>query len=290
MTAEQTYLEHLQTIERIAAFVARRNHLNPDEAGDFTQEVYARLLDDEYGIIRKFESRSSFSTYLTTVTMRLYQQWRTEQWGKWRPSAEARRLGDKAITLERLLTRDGYTFAEAVNVLTTPSSSDYTLAELEAIYDRLPLRPPRPKFVSDETASDTIAVEADAGDRVEMHDRERSNRKVASALDPLLKSMESEDRLILQLRFWQVKKVPEIAARLQLDQKKLYKRLDRLFLKMRKALEEAGIDKSDIDTLIRSGDQEIRLAFPAEGETPPPGPSNDRGGNKIAGRGKRKLR
>jgi RNA polymerase sigma factor for flagellar operon FliA len=284
MTAEQTYLEHLQTIERIAAFVARRNHLNPDEAGEFKQEVCVRLLEDEYGIIRKYESRSSFSTYLTTVIMRLYQQWRTEQWGKWRPSAEARRLGDKAITLERLLTRDGYSFTEAVNVLTTPSSSSYTLAELEAIYIRLPPRNPRPTLVSDDAAPDMVAVDADAEDRVEVHDRERANRKVGAAVDRLLESMDPEDRLILQLRFWKALKVPEIARRLHMEQKKIYKRLDRIFLMMRHALEEAGVEKADIAMLLRSGDQEIRFAF-LIGEIGPDGPSNDRGGNTEGGEG-----
>src|SRR6185295_1916310 len=111
MNPEETYLQHLPTIERIASFVARRNHLNADEAAEFTQEVRFRLFDGDYAIIRKFEGRSLFSTYLTTVIGRLFHQWRVEQWGKWRPSAEAKRLGDKAIALERLLSRDGYTFA-----------------------------------------------------------------------------------------------------------------------------------------------------------------------------------
>jgi len=279
MTAERTYLENLRTIERIAAFVAHRNHLNPDDAGEFTQEVRVRLIDDDYAIIRKFESRSSFSTYLTTVILRLFQQWRTEMWGKWRPSAEARRLGDKAMTLERLLTRDGFTFEEAVNVLTTPAASPYTRAELESIYLRLPLRTPRPVLVSDESAPEIIANGAESDDRVEMHDRERAARNVAAAVDRLLETMEPEDRLILQLRFWQALKVPEIAQRLRMEQKKIYKRLDRLFVAMRRALEEAGVAKSDIGTLLCRGDQDIRFAFPVpSGENRGPGPSHDSGG------------
>jgi len=279
MSAERTFLENLRTIVRIASFVARRNHLNTDEANEFVQEVQARLIYDDYAIIRKFESRSSFSTYLTTVIVRLFQQWRVELWGKWRPSAEARRLGDKAITLERLLTRDGFTFDEAVKVLTTPASSPYTKAELEAIYVRLPLRAPRPMLVSDDAAPDMIAVDADADDRVEMHDRERAARNVAAAVDHLLESMDPEDRLILQLRFWQALKVPEIAQRLQMEQKKIYKRLDRLFVAMRHALEEAGVAKSDIGTLLCRGDQEIHFAFPyPAGEIRRFGPSQDSGG------------
>lgn len=259
MTAEQTYQEHLETIRRIASFVAHRNHLNPDEVKDFTQEVCLRLLDDDYAIIGKFEGRSSFSTYLTTVIMRLYQQWRVAMWGKWRPSAEAKRLGDKATTLERLMTRDGYTFSEAVSVLTTPESSQFTVEELEAIYIRLPPRNPRPTIISGEVSPDVAAADANAADRVETQERRRIARKVGEALDRKLAGMDAEDRLILQMRFWKAMKVPEIAQRLHLDQKKIYKRLDRLFQVVRRALEESGVSKSDVAALLSSGDQEIRI-------------------------------
>jgi RNA polymerase sigma factor for flagellar operon FliA len=279
MTPEATYLENLRTIERIASFVAHRNHLKPDEATEFVQEVRVRLLDQDYAIIRKYEGRSSFSTYLTTVILRLCQQWRVEQWGKWRPSAEAKRLGDKAIMLERLLTRDDYTFDEAVKELTTPGSSQYTRAELEAIYVRLPLRLPRPVFLSDGATPDISAADSDADDRVEMHDRERVARNVAAAADRLLESMDAEDRLILRLRFWQALKAPEIAQRLRMEPKRVYKRLDRLVVVMRQALEKAGITKADIATLLCHGDQEIRFGFPyGEREISPSGPSHDPGG------------
>src|SRR5688572_4504105 len=173
MTAQELYLQNLRSIERIAASVARRNHLRGDEAAEFTQEVRVRLLEDNYAVIRKFEGRSSFSTYLTTVIVRLFHQWRVEQWGKWRPSAEAKRLGDKAIILERLISRDGYTFDEAVRILTTPGGAQFTVAELEAIYLRLPLRNPRPVVVSDDMLPESVASDGYADERVEMHDRER---------------------------------------------------------------------------------------------------------------------
>src|SRR5688500_20209685 len=119
MTAQELYLQNLRSIERIAASVARRNHLRGDEAAEFTQEVRVRLLDDNYAVIRKFEGRSSFTTYLTTVIVRLYHQYRVAQWGEWRASAEAKRLGDEASTLERLGTRDGCTLAAAAEVRRT---------------------------------------------------------------------------------------------------------------------------------------------------------------------------
>lgn len=277
MNPEKTYTENLRTIERIATFVAHRNHLGPDDAAEFTQEVRVRLLEDDYAVIRKFEGRSSISTYLTTVITRLFHQWRIEQWGKWRPSAEAKRLGDRAITLERLLTRDGFTFAEAVEILTTPAGSEYTIGELESIYARLPLRVPRPVVVSDEVCAESVAVDADAHDRVERRDRERAATMMTRTMDAILESMDAEDRLILQLRFWHARKVPEIARSLHLDQKKLYKRLDRLFGVLRRGLEQAGVTKNDVGDLLCRGDQEIRIRSVTAAEISRTRPSHESG-------------
>ena len=285
MSAEATYLEHLRTIERIAAFVARRSHLNPDEASEFTQEVRVRLLDDDYAIIRKFEGRSSFSTYLTTVIIRLFHQWRVEQWGKWRPSAEAKRLGDKAITIERLLTRDGFTLDEVVKVLTTPASSPYTLAEIEAIYVRLPLRSPRPVLVSDEVLPEVASVEADAHVRTESRDHERTASHAAATMDGMLEHMDAEDRLILQMRFWDALKVPEIARTLNIEQKKLYKRLDKLFAVLRRGLETAGLSKTDVGALLSRGDQEIHLDIIRKRELTVLSPSHPTSGSDARGKG-----
>ena len=278
MNPETTYLQNLDSIERIAAFVARRGHLNPDDTAEFVQIVSVRLFEDDYAIIRKFEGRSKFATYLMTVILRLFQQWRVEQWGKWRPSAEAKRLGEKAITLERLITRDGFTFAEAVNTLTTRAGGGYTVAELELLYVRLPLRNPRPVLVSEEVSPDAVAVDGDADERIETSDRERTARTAVAAIDGELASLDEEDRLILQMRFIHNRKVPDIARALQIDQKKIYKRLDKLFGILRRALEKAGVCKADVDQLLDRGDQEILLDLLNYGGINPPRPSNPVGG------------
>lgn len=289
MNPETTYLQHLESIERIAAFVARRGHLNADETGEFVQIVRVKLFDDDYAIIRKFEGRSTFSTYLTTVILRLFHQWRVEMWGKWRPSAEAKRLGDKAITLERLITRDGYTFAEAVNVLTLRDGTTYTVAELEALYIRLPLRNPRPVLVADDAVSEVAAVNGDADERVESADRERSARCCATALDAALARFDAQEQLILQLRFVHARKVPDIARIVGMDQKKVYKRLDKLFAVLRRALEDAGVHRGDVDRLLGSGDQEIRLDLLTGRESSSESPSHPSGGEEMRG-GDRRVR
>lgn len=247
--AEALYLEGLQSIDRIAAFVARRAHLNTDEAEEFTAEVRIRLLENDYAIIRKFEGRQSFATYLTTVILRLCHQYRVEQRGKWRPSAEATRIGETAITLERLLNRDGLSFEEAVNTLTMCHDSPSTRLELEAIHARLPVRNPRPRFVAEDIPIDVPAMDS-ADDRVQERDRTLNARSAAAALDAVMQQLSAEDRAILQMRFWQGMKVSDIARALDIEQKKLYKRLVKLLTVLRGSLENAGIDRNIAGDLL----------------------------------------
>jgi RNA polymerase sigma factor for flagellar operon FliA len=244
------YLQHLALIERIAAFTARRSHLTADEAAEFVQVVRVRLFEDDYAIIRKFEGRSSLTTYLTTVIMRLFHQWRAEQWGKWRPSAKARALGEKAIALERLLSRDGFSFPEAVTVLTQRHPQYDSVEELEAIYVRLPLRKPRPVLLSDANVLAELPSESSAEERVRAGEREIAVRSAVAGLDRALGDFSPEDRLLLQLRFANGMTVPEISRILDLEQRKVYKRLEHLLKALRRALEDAGIDHAAIGELL----------------------------------------
>ncbi|MEO8378829.1 MAG: sigma-70 family RNA polymerase sigma factor [Acidobacteriota bacterium] len=278
MSAESLYLKHLDAIERIAAFVGRRGHLNPEETSEFIQVVRVRLFEDDYAILRKFEGRSSFSTYLTTVILRLRHQWRIAQWGRWRPSAEACRMGEKAVLLERLLWRDGFTFHEAVQILTTREGGEYTVSELESLYVRLPERNPRPTMVSDELLPEMAVVEEDGFDRVEARESEAAARMAAGSIDGTLAALPPEDRLILQLRFWNNRTVADIARMLHMDQKKLYKRLDKLLAGLRVALETAGVKQSDAAKFLGRGDREIRLEILTGQENPHFRPSNSTNG------------
>ena len=51
--------------------------------------------------------RGSLNTYLRVVIERLVLDMRVTNWGKWRPSARARRLGAEAVLFEQLTVRDG---------------------------------------------------------------------------------------------------------------------------------------------------------------------------------------
>src|SRR5215213_9156070 len=198
-TAEDVFLEYSGTIKRITAFICRRSRLDPAEAEDFASFVNIKLIEHNYEVIRKFEGRAAFGTYLTTVIQHLSYQYRVGMWGKWRPSAEARRLGETAITLERLISRDGYTYGEAVQLLTTGNDGEYTTAQLNAIWLRLPIRVPRPVLVS-QAAPPDAAVETDASDRLASIDRQEVARAAALALDAAIEDISPDERLMLQMR------------------------------------------------------------------------------------------
>src|SRR5437764_6492079 len=184
MDPQELFLSNLDAIDRAIAYVCHRNHLSPQDADEFNSEVKTKLIDGNYSAIRKFEGRSSFSTYMTTVIQRLYFQWRVKMWGKWRPSAEAKRLGEKAIALERLLRRDGFTYGEALETLTTGAAA-YSRQEVEAFYLRLPPRQPRPILVSSMTPHPEPAIDADAALFAE--ERQKKCRVAAAAVDAAMR-------------------------------------------------------------------------------------------------------
>ena len=267
MKPEDLFLQNLDLIDRIAAFICRRNHVTPTDAEDFNSHTRFKLIEGNYAIIRKFEGRSSFGTYLTTVIQRLYYQYRVQMWGKWRPSAEAKRIGDKGIAVERLLTRDGYTYHEVVEILTTGASPEFTLREIEAIHARLPARQPRPVLVSESASRDVATDEApDAG--LVSAERTRTAQRTAMALDQAIESMPTEDRVILRMRFANSMKVPNIAKALSLDQKKLYKRIEKLLAALRGILERGGFDRRVIDDMLQEETEvPVTRIAPEEGKS-----------------------
>ncbi|HEX7155558.1 MAG TPA: sigma-70 family RNA polymerase sigma factor [Thermoanaerobaculia bacterium] len=284
---EELFLDNLKLVERICAHTAARAGLSADDAADFTADVKYKLIENDYAILRKYEGRSTLSTYLTTVIKRLHYQALDEQRGKWRASAEAIRLGPVAVALERLITRDGLTFNEAVEMLTT-GDARATKRQLEEYYVRLPPRPPRPVLVSDELTGElSIAIERD--ERLSAPERVETARAAAGAIDRFTESLPAEDRLMLRMRFRDAMLVPEIAERLRIDPKRIYKRLQKHFKAMRKLLEEAGVSRDDIQEMLNRGDQEVRVGIlaPDPGKKPD-GPTHVAGGD-VNGSGESRL-
>jgi RNA polymerase sigma factor (sigma-70 family) len=93
-------------------------------------------------------------------------------------------------------------------------------------------------LVGGELGLDELLARADAAP-----DAELERRELRSTLDAALAQLDTEDRVILRLRFEDDVSVPEIARLLNLGSPfSLYRRLNRILASVRRTLEAAGIN------------------------------------------------
>lgn len=251
MDYQPVFLQHLDLIEQVIRYTARRHHLSATEQDEFAAVARLKLIEQDYAILRKFEHRSSIRTYLITVLERLFLDHRNMQWGRWRPSAEARRLGPTAVLLERLITRDGLRLDEALETVRSNYQVEATVAELRGMAAALPVRMPRTRVTDEEL----VAVPAAGGRPDEgLLRREQAAQatRLSRALDAALAELAPPDALLLRLRFIEGLHVSTIARTLRREQKALYRRLDRLKAGLRAALEAQGFSVTDIQGFFGS--------------------------------------
>ena len=116
-SARQMLESNLDLVRDLIRHVARRHRLRTEEAEEFSSYVWLKMVEGDHRIFRGFRGRSSLRTFLTTVVHRLFLDFRVQAWGKWRPCAEARRLGEDAVELDRWISRDGHSLESALEVL-----------------------------------------------------------------------------------------------------------------------------------------------------------------------------
>lgn len=228
---------------------------------EFEAFVKLRLIENDYAIIRKFEGRSSFGTFVTTVISRLLNDYRDREWGRWRNSAEAKRLGAVAKDLERLLVRDMRSLDEACAELSV-RYPETPRAALEEMAGRFRARH-RPKLASLADCHDTAV----APTPVDVEKAETIST-ISSVVSAFIARLPEEDQLIFQLRFEEDMAVPRIALALRLDMQAVYRRLRRHFADLRAALEECGISEEDVDSLTGQDGALLDFHLKKDGERP----------------------
>jgi RNA polymerase sigma factor (sigma-70 family) len=246
------FVLHREHIDRAIAGVCRRHALIGQDAEDFASDVRLFLLDKDRAALRAFEGRSSIATYLVAVVAHRLQDWRNARWGKWRPSAEAKRLGPLAVKLETLLIRDGLSLDAAYETLRSRAAIHETRADLEAIAARFPNRTGR-TYTSDDTLEDQPAPDPSPDRWLEESRAGDAGSRASDALRAVLARLPAEDRLLLRMRFDNALKVSDIARAMGLDQKALYRRFEHLLTELRDALEEAGITRTDAQAILAYG-------------------------------------
>ncbi len=271
--ARELLTSNLAVIERAVGFASRRYRLDPNDADEFAAVVKLKLVDNDYAILRAYESRSSFATYISIVVQRLALDYCIHVWGKWHASAEAKRLGALAIELEQLLHRDGRTIDEACVILAAKHDG-ITRESLHEIADRLPDRAPRRREVGLEKAeSVAITRPSDVEEPIFAGERRRASERLSAIMSAVIARLPEDERLILQLRFEGGMTVPQIARSLGLDQKLTYRRIERRMRDIRSELERSGIVWREVLDLI--GRDEALLQFDLGNQKPRPSIAGD---------------
>jgi RNA polymerase sigma factor for flagellar operon FliA len=242
---EALFLSQLGWIERVVAAVCRRHGLPRDDADDFASWTTLRLIEDDYAIFRKFRGESALTTYLTVVIAMLFRDYRTHRWGRWRPSAAARRRGALAVRLEGLVYRDRLRLDQAGELLRTAGQTDLSDRELAGVLGELPARSRRPVQVDSEGLTDSSGTER-ADDLVVADEVEAAR----VAIDGQLERLPPEDRLILRMRFWEGVSVADIGRGLGLPPKPLYRRMERALADLRRSLEESGMSRQQARAIL----------------------------------------
>jgi RNA polymerase sigma factor for flagellar operon FliA len=243
------YLRHREVIERTIAFVCRRQRLSGADGEDFASVVRLHLLDDDAAVLRAFAGRSSLQTFLAAVVTHQFQDWRNSRWGKWRPSAEAKRMGPVGVRLEELIGREGRTMDDACETLRVNHGITDTRAALEAMAARLPARTRR-TLVDDAVLDARPALDSRPDMPLERREAARVGLRAAEVLEAAIGALPTQDRLILRLRFDHDASVASIGRQFSLEQKPLYRRLERLLETLRASLGASGIGPAEARQIL----------------------------------------
>lgn len=253
--------QNLPLIERAIVSVCRRRGVFDDDAEDVRQEVLVKLAADDCAPLRRLRDESTIRTFVATATTHLILDVIRQHKGRWRPSAPARSLGVTAMTLERLLFRDGWAYEEAAEKLIAEGVAA-SRTELDTIRAKLPDRPPR-RLVSDDAIAglgDRDGVENSVQDREQTAIQVRLQEALARGSERL----DAEDRVILKRLFLSGRTVAQVAQELGLEQRPLYRRRDRILKLLRDELEADGLEWVEVSRLM--GWHELDLRWDDGGE------------------------
>ncbi len=256
---EELFSQHFRQIEGIVRGVAAQHRLSADDRQELHSLVMLKVARDDFAILRRFQGKSRWSTYLTVITQRLLLDRRVKEWGRWRPCALARRLGPMAVELDRRINRDGLEAAEAVRELSSRGLLE-TTAELERLAELIPRRPRR-RFLHGDKHLKILVDREQADRRVVAAERRRAAGDLKSALAGALRDLPSHERDLLGLRFGRGWTVRRIAASRNLEERPLYRRFEHILRRLRRRLEGVGLCWKHVAVALDGPEVDLELGL-----------------------------
>lgn len=245
MTTHNLYSEHADTIESVLAYTRRAHRLSADDGEEFSSWARLRLLEDDCAVLAKFQGLSSFKTFIVVVLNRLFLDWRIKEWGKWRPTPQARRLGRVAVELERLVLRDGIDYGQAAQTLISRGVAT-SEGECDGAWEQLRRRGGRRRV----DLNDVPELPTPALDPVERDERQQRARRAIDAMNTAIAGLPAGDQMIFRLRYQDGVSVARIAKVIDADQKRLYRRFEQIQAQLRAAILASGLTETDLRDLF----------------------------------------
>jgi len=261
---EALLLENLPLLERLVRAACRSWRMSEADVEDFLSDVKLRLIEHDYGVLRNFQGRCSMATWLALIVQRQLLDYRARVAGRFRPSAEAQRLGEEAMRLEALLVRDRKPLPEAVELLRRGGSA-MTLADAERIAAKLPRRQTRVTTVALDDVDLDPAAPPERFDT--SREREVASQTISATLRQAIAGQTVEEQTILRMLFVAGMSVADIARALGQEQQPLYRRVRRLYAQLRGRLLDAGIDAERVRDLLETPDVDLDLGLDSASET-----------------------
>jgi RNA polymerase sigma factor (sigma-70 family) len=215
--------------------------LSTAAAEELESAVWMRLVEHDYRALRQYKGQASLRTFLTVVVTRLAMDVQTADWGRWRPSSRAKRLGRPGMLFETLVFRDGYSRREALTQLASAGHNASATVESLANRDRSMPR----RYVPIDLVAHTLPANDDPETVLEAKERHDRQRKVARVVGRALTNLTETDRRLLRMRHYQGLKVSAMARVLNEDQKLLYRRLALLHRRLRAHVTQQGVTRAD---------------------------------------------
>ena len=241
MTFEQLIEDQRPCIEQIIADLSRRHLLALAETDEFRNVVERALERHDYELLRAFDGRATWETYLHTVLTREFFAFQAALWGEWRPTADAMRSGPVAMLLEELVLRDHFSVADAIEWMRTSHRVDQPRHKIKELAVQLGLVPSERPSPTTSACSLELQVVDPA---------------LRAALGDALALLTPDDRLILELRFRDHQPLTRISRILNVEARPLQRRIDDIKHVIRESLVTQGVAVDSVDDLLRSVDSD----------------------------------
>ncbi|MGL1932251.1 MAG: sigma-70 family RNA polymerase sigma factor [Desulfotalea sp.] len=254
---QQQVMDHWDMINRLALKRFKRD----ETAEEAALYVLERLAMNDWKRLHQFEGKAKFSTFLSSVTYRLLEDYSRKKFGRVVPPKWIRELGGIWLTLFRLLCLERFSFHEAIGKSQNvrhdlseeqiESSAEHLLSEVTDCGKSFQEEEYDDEKMPDNKAQSILSAEQKEGKLIsqavsreifgELQNDE--NKKVITKLLGQHLDLDTKEQLLLKLRFREGLAIAEIGKMFGLNRFQINGRLRRTLEKVKKQFIRAGCEE-----------------------------------------------